>query len=218
MAPRKARIDRVGILDAALDIIDTEGAGSLTMRKLGSSLGVDPMAVYRHFPGKAELLTGLVDRFWGELRLPERGEHDWRRYAVLLTREIERTLAEHPGLIPVIATHPIETPAALLMADEAIGRLLDAGAPAQAELGDLVNTLVLVTVASALGEHATPAGLEAQEGDLSAEQIEDQSAALAALPHVGRIIAAGWQPSHARRHDRTIRVLLAGWFDEEGEA
>lgn len=35
----------------------------MTMRSLGAAVGVDPTAVYRHFPTKEELVNALVDQF-----------------------------------------------------------------------------------------------------------------------------------------------------------
>ena len=50
------KITRELVLAAALDIIDREGAGALSMRRLARSLGRDPMILYRHAPNKAALL------------------------------------------------------------------------------------------------------------------------------------------------------------------
>ena len=59
------------ILAAALDIVDTDGLAALTMRRLGSTLGVDPMMIYRHVPDKAGLLDLALERVRDEMRLPE---------------------------------------------------------------------------------------------------------------------------------------------------
>ncbi|MGK5559059.1 TetR/AcrR family transcriptional regulator, partial [Actinomadura kijaniata] len=49
------------IIESALHIIDGQGLGRLTMRRLGDSLEVEAMAIYHHLPrGKEQLLDGLV--------------------------------------------------------------------------------------------------------------------------------------------------------------
>jgi len=58
------RLDRERILDAAAEIVGTEGLPALTMRRIGAELGADPTAVYRHFRNKRELLTELADRLF----------------------------------------------------------------------------------------------------------------------------------------------------------
>jgi AcrR family transcriptional regulator len=52
---RKVRLDRDAIIAAALD------ATSVSFRDLGSRLGVDPTAVYRHFRSKEELMGALFE-------------------------------------------------------------------------------------------------------------------------------------------------------------
>ena len=52
------KITRDVVLAAALEIIDRDGAGALSMRRLARALGRDPMILYRHAPNKAALLDG----------------------------------------------------------------------------------------------------------------------------------------------------------------
>lgn len=60
-APRKSRLDRETIIAAALELASAPGATSVSFRELGSHLGVDPTAVYRHFRNKDELMGALFD-------------------------------------------------------------------------------------------------------------------------------------------------------------
>src|SRR5699024_6364842 len=123
MSPRPARISREDVLAAALDIVDQGGLDRLTMRALGAALGVDPMAVYRLFSGKSAVTAALADQFWAGWRIPPRDPViTWQEYAITLMTDVRRRLCAHPHLIPVIATHPMSSPAALLVADEAVGR------------------------------------------------------------------------------------------------
>jgi TetR/AcrR family transcriptional regulator, tetracycline repressor protein len=60
-------LDTNRILGAAMAIVDTEGIEALSMRKLGKSLGVDPMAIYYYVPSKQALIASLVQRVFGEV-------------------------------------------------------------------------------------------------------------------------------------------------------
>lgn len=217
MTPRPERISRTDVLSAALELVDANGIDQLTMRRLGTALGADPMTAYRHFRGKADLAAALADEFWATLSLPTTsGISDWRTYALTLMRTIRTELAAHSGLIPIVATHPITSPAALAVADDAIGVLLELGAPVDPTLGDLVNVLVMLTVASAMGEFSAPAGSEGEsenqsDDDSHPERKDAEAAMLARLPHLGRIIAAGWQPSAERQFEAGIGAVLYGW-------
>lgn len=64
--PRQA-LTRPAIAQAALELIDAEGLDQLSMRRLGARLGVEAMALYHHFPSKAELLDGILDRLLDEV-------------------------------------------------------------------------------------------------------------------------------------------------------
>jgi AcrR family transcriptional regulator len=57
-----ARLTPTGIVDAALAVVADEGPDALTMRRLGSELGADPTAVYRHFATMDDLLIAVGDR------------------------------------------------------------------------------------------------------------------------------------------------------------
>ena len=57
----RAGLSRQRILEAALAIIDAEGLGALTMRRLGEELGVEAMSLYRHVESKEAVLDGIVE-------------------------------------------------------------------------------------------------------------------------------------------------------------
>ncbi|WP_375478687.1 TetR/AcrR family transcriptional regulator [uncultured Jatrophihabitans sp.] len=57
-----AALSADAIVDAALELTEREGAGALTVRRLGSELGVDATAFYRHFRDKDELVLAVSDR------------------------------------------------------------------------------------------------------------------------------------------------------------
>jgi TetR/AcrR family transcriptional regulator, tetracycline repressor protein len=65
----RARLTKSAVVEQALKLADSVGLEALTIRKLATELGVTPMALYWHFRSKDELLTGLVERVWGEIDL-----------------------------------------------------------------------------------------------------------------------------------------------------
>ncbi|HEX8511355.1 MAG TPA: helix-turn-helix domain-containing protein, partial [Propionibacteriaceae bacterium] len=65
-APRRA-LDQLSILHEAVRFIDEHGVQNLTMRRLGSRLGVEAMALYRYIPGREQLLDGVVEVVMDEL-------------------------------------------------------------------------------------------------------------------------------------------------------
>jgi AcrR family transcriptional regulator len=71
------RLTRERILRAAIAMADRDGVDALTMRGLGSDLGVEGMALYRHFANKDELIESMVDLLVGDITAPPAGG-PWR--------------------------------------------------------------------------------------------------------------------------------------------
>jgi TetR/AcrR family transcriptional regulator, tetracycline repressor protein len=91
-------VDR--IVDAACRVVERDGLGGLSMRKLGAELTVDPMAVYHHVAGKRELLTLVTARIIGRMDPPDPAApwdvrvRQWAtRYWELVAAHRELTLA-----------------------------------------------------------------------------------------------------------------------------
>ncbi len=57
------------IVSMALALVDREGLKALSMRRLGTELGVDPMAVYYHIPNKQALLDAIVEAVMASIDL-----------------------------------------------------------------------------------------------------------------------------------------------------
>ncbi len=49
------------VVEAALRLADEHGLEALTMRRLGTALGVEAMSLYRHVASKEALLDALAD-------------------------------------------------------------------------------------------------------------------------------------------------------------
>ncbi len=64
------------MISAAVVLADEGGIESLSMRNLAQELGVVPMALYKHVANKEELLDGMVDVVFGEVKI--RSESAWR--------------------------------------------------------------------------------------------------------------------------------------------
>ena len=52
---------RVNVQGTIVTLLDTHGLSSLTMRRLGAELDIQPSAIYHHFPSKQALLAAVAD-------------------------------------------------------------------------------------------------------------------------------------------------------------
>ncbi|MBR4369538.1 MAG: TetR/AcrR family transcriptional regulator [Victivallales bacterium] len=88
------------IVDAALKLIAEQGIQHLTIRNLSTAIGVTEAALYRHFPGKTEIIQAMVSRF--EEDVDDIGElRGWRAVEAALVRRTELVLAK-PDLARVL--------------------------------------------------------------------------------------------------------------------
>ena len=88
------------IVDAALKLIAEQGIHHLTIRNLSTAIGVTEAALYRHFPGKTEIIQAMVSRF--EEDVDDIGElRGWTAIEAALVRRTELVLTK-PALARVL--------------------------------------------------------------------------------------------------------------------
>src|SRR5918998_5082061 len=110
--PRRP-LGREQILREAVRLIDTEGRDRLTMRRLGSELGVEAMALYRYIPGREQLLDGVVEYVMNELyheTMTEELPGSWQEYLQRMAHGVRTIAVPHPKVFPLVATRPPAAP------------------------------------------------------------------------------------------------------------
>jgi TetR/AcrR family transcriptional regulator, tetracycline repressor protein len=55
---RPSAANHSDVVQAAIAIVNTEGADALTIRRVAQACGLSPMGVYRHIRDEDDLLTG----------------------------------------------------------------------------------------------------------------------------------------------------------------
>ena len=113
------------MLEAAVARADKDGLDAFSMRRLAQELGVVPMALYKHFANKDELLDGMVDIVFAEIESPAIGP-DWRsemRGRAISARE---ALKRHGWAIGLMETRK-PGPANLRNHNAVMGCLREAG-------------------------------------------------------------------------------------------
>ena len=121
-ATRREPLSCVRIIEAAVRYVDSNCLDELSMRRLGSELGVEAMSLYRYFPSKGALLDAVVGWLLRDLALPgERGAEGWedqvRDFAVSF-RTITR---QHPNLMPLLTVRSSEDPLLSGIHDRMVG-------------------------------------------------------------------------------------------------
>ena len=96
-AQERRSLSRQAILDAALTIIDAEGADGFTMRKLARALGVYPTAIYWYIPSRHAVLAAVVDYALHDI-LPAAPSDDWRDWLRQLLHRYREGVRRHPNV------------------------------------------------------------------------------------------------------------------------
>jgi AcrR family transcriptional regulator len=171
--PDKARrpLSRDSILSAALELVDTEGLESLTMRALGARLGVEAMSIYHHLPSKQAVIDGIVDLVWADVTLTS-DPRDWRQAVRRTARSAFATLLHHPWANRIRATSG--GPARMAYIDASLGHLRRAGfTPEQAfHAHHVLEAYIQGYVIQALDFAPTDAAAEREQRDAALAYLE----------------------------------------------
>ena len=206
----RGSLTRDEIIKEALALLEQQGAGALSMRRLADRLGVAPNALYTHVRGKADLIDGLIDQVYAGLTLELDRSGDWTQQLTTLSQAIRAHLLAHPAVVPYALQQPGLGPHSLRLG-EAIYRVLrPAGFSDQAVVGTVYGLLTYILGFVAL--EIPRAGTDPQTSD---EYVRRMWAFFAALPlgefpHTVELAAQLARSSADDEFDFGIRTFLAG--------
>lgn len=167
-------LTRERILRAALRLVDGEGMDGLSMRRLGTRLGVKGTALYHHFANKSEIIDALVARVLSDVDLaPE--ETNWVRRMRRIMQSQREVMLKHPNLVSAIALRPFSSAEAATIHETMIEVLLSAGLDQQTALHGY-NALRAFVVGYALTEMSGLTGdrrRSPDDGSLSLQQLSE---------------------------------------------
>jgi len=129
----RVRLSRERVLQAAVELADEGGIGSVTMRRLADKLGAEAMSLYYHLANKDDLLDGIADAVAREINqavdqvdMPSGGA-SWKtamRRRILAAREV---LLRHPWAPGLFETRTTTSPAIIRHYDALVGLMRDGG-------------------------------------------------------------------------------------------
>jgi AcrR family transcriptional regulator len=101
--PEPASLTPEVIAAAAVELIDAEGLGRASMRRLAARLGVTTGSLYWHFADRTALLAAAAAQVLRDLEVPDE-TLPWDEWIVDLARRYRRLLHQHPHLSPLVHT------------------------------------------------------------------------------------------------------------------
>lgn len=177
--------DHSRILRTAIDIADTDGLRSLSMRRLAAQLDIAPMSLYRHVARKEDLLLQMADTVFGDLELPTSGPPGWRAKLDLVARQQWRLCRRHLWLPQVVSfTRPALVPNMMAHTEWTLRALDGLDLPIDVRLQE---TLTLHALVAAVGMSKAAEGeAERTTGMSQSRWSETQRASRRELLNSGR--------------------------------
>lgn len=141
---RKPALSVRKIARAGIELADAEGLGALSMQRVATRLGFTTMALYRHVPGKAEMIDAMMDAACGEPPALGGVAGGWREKLELWARENYRLFLRHPWMLRVATNRRLMGPNELAWFDSGLGALSGIGLTGEesVEVVILVNAYV----------------------------------------------------------------------------
>ena len=107
-------LDTERIVAAAIEFIDEFDLRDLTMRRLGSALGVEAMALYRYVPSRDDLLdlvvASIIDEMDHDPEVLAAPQNGWQDFLQRLAHGVRKIALAHPMAFPLVASRPPEAP------------------------------------------------------------------------------------------------------------
>ena len=206
----RGSLTREEIIKEALALLEQEGPGALSMRRLADRVGVTPNALYTHVRGKADLIDGLIDQVYAGLTLELDQSGDWTQQLTTLSQAIRAHLLAHPAVVPYALQQPGLGPHSLRLGEAIYNVLRPAGFSDQAVVGTVYALLTYILGFVAL--EIPRAGTDPQTSD---EYVRRMWAFFAALPlgefpHTVELAAQLARSSTDDQFQFSIRTFLAG--------
>jgi AcrR family transcriptional regulator len=172
--PAKSALTREGIIKAGLAILEQEGLGKVTMRRIAAALDTGPASLYVYVRSTEDLHAQILDALLGRL-IPTVKRGSWRARLHELLADYARVLFEYPEIARMtMTTHPVGPHYFSVV--ESILELLSEGGVSDATAAWAVDLLLASVTATAV-EY----GAEESAGE-AAESLSVMAASIAIAP------------------------------------
>lgn len=128
------------IVEAAVQVADTDGLEAVSMRRVATELGIGTMSLYRYVPGKDELLDLMLDRGRQTGDDPGALGTDWRKALEALARKSLALYRRHPWLLRVNRSRPVLGPSTVDGMEKVISRIKPTGLSDR----ELVSAVIMI--------------------------------------------------------------------------
>jgi AcrR family transcriptional regulator len=104
---RRPLLDAERVIDAALAILDVEGLGAVSFRRLSADLGVSHMTLYGYFDSKEALLEALVARTIAVPSIRRAATAPWDEVLFDAIQDLHHVLVNRPGIAEILVSREL---------------------------------------------------------------------------------------------------------------
>jgi AcrR family transcriptional regulator len=204
----RARFSVAEVAARALEIVDRDGLGGLSMRTLAAALETGPMTVYNYVKDRNQLEALVAEAVINSVELPAPAG-DWQQDVRAVAVAIWQTVRRHPNVIPLVLTRRTVSSSSYGPAERLVEALARAGL-ADADLLAAFRAVLGLVMGSAQAELAGP--LARPDRDSEQVAVASQIGRLAGVDHprLAALAVASQQSSAAADFERALDMLLAG--------
>jgi AcrR family transcriptional regulator len=204
----RARFTLAEVREHAIQIVDEDGLGALSMRSLASALGTGPMTIYNYVKDREELEGLVAEAVLAGVKLPRRSD-DWRADVKSIATAIWRSVRQHPNAAPLVLTRRTVSAAGYLPAERLIEALTRAGLSDIDLLAAFRGVLSLVMGAAQVELAGPLAAIDREQSNvMNAKRIGGLAGS--EHPHMAALAETSQRSTMAADFDRALDMLLAG--------
>jgi AcrR family transcriptional regulator len=191
-------------------MIDKQGLETFSSRKLGARLGVEGMALYKHYPSMDALLDAVAELLILEVQVPAPQPGGWQARVRQFARDYRQLAYRHPRSYSLLATRRFTRPRSLKVLDAILGALLEEG----------FEPSLAVELFRALNHYCNGACLDELAGlaDAQRKRRQKEPEALSRLPNLTRL--ANWLgPAYFEANfEAGLEALITGFEQRRGSS
>ena len=204
----RARFSVAEVATRALEIVDRDGLGGLSMRTLAATLGTGPMTVYNYVKDRDQLEELVAEAVINSVELPAPSQ-DWQQDVRAIAMAIWQAVRRHPNVVPLVLTRRTVSPSSYAPAERLV-EALAAGGLEEADLLAAFRAVLGLVMGSAQAELAGP--LARPDRDSEQVAVASQIGRLAGgeHPRLAALAVTSQRSSAAADFARALDMLLAG--------
>ena len=204
----RARFTVSDIAASALEIVDRDGLGGLSMRSLAAALSTGPMTLYNYVRDRGELEELVADAVIADVKVPAPSS-DWRNDVRAIAVSMWETMRRHPNAVPLVLTRRTVSASSYLAADRLIAALSRAGL-ADVDLLASFRAVLGLVMGGAQAELAGPLAGNEREKEQITVAARIGGLAGAEHPHIAALAQTSQQSTAVADFERGLDILLAG--------